>query len=177
MTLDTASRAAPAPPAEGEPLVRRLMEVIGGRAPLEAALPLLAPDVLCHMDRFSTRGTDTWAAWVGFIRSRGVEALEPVVDRVEANPDGTLTAVGRFRGVRRGRAVEGADGEATYRVEGGRIVEIWTCRQNYELIFGRRVHHPWRWLLVLAHLSLWMRLSRRPRLPSAPSVPQPEPRA
>ncbi|HEX2205779.1 MAG TPA: nuclear transport factor 2 family protein [Longimicrobium sp.] len=149
--------------------MRRLMEVIAGRAPLEEAARLLAPDVLCHMDRFSTRGTGTWAAWVGFIRSRGVDALEPVVDAVVANPDGTLTARGRFRGLRGGRPVEGGEGAATYRVEGGRIVEIWTGRENYALIFGGRVRHPLRWLLVLAHMSLWSRLPGRPRLPVPPT--------
>ena len=55
-------------------------------------------------------------------------------------------------------------------------MEIWTRRQNYELIFGRRVHPPWRWLLVLAHLSLWMRLPGRPRLRLAPSDPSPKDR-
>jgi ketosteroid isomerase-like protein len=176
MTTDAAAtiHAPPAAPGESESLVRRLMEVIAGRASLRAAQALLAPDVLCHMDQFSTRGTGAWAAWVAFIHSRGVQALEPVVERMVANPDGTVTAVGRFRGRRGGQAVEGNDGDATYRVEGGRIVEIWTHRQNYELIFGNRVHHPWRWLLVLAHMSLWSRFAGRRRLDAAAPASFPE---
>ena len=165
---------------EDEALVRRLMTVIAGRAPLREAERILAPDVLCHMDRFSTRGTETWGQWVTFIRSRGVDDLEPLIDRVTANADGTVTAHGRFRGRRGGRAVEGAEGGATYRISGGRIVEIWTRRQNYELIFGRRALHPLRWLLVLAHMSLWSRLPGRSRpgpADGAAPLPQPQERA
>ncbi len=149
---------------EDEALVRSLMDVIAGRAPVEEARRLLAPDVLCHMDRFSTRGIGTWAAWVEFIRSRGVDELEPVVERVTAGLGGTVTAHGRFRGRSAGRVVEGGEGAATYRIRDGRIVEIWTGRRNYELVFGRRALHPLPWLLVLAHMSIRSRLrgSRRP---------------
>jgi flavin-dependent dehydrogenase len=161
VAVETAPAPAPVPALAGvggdrEALVRRLMAVIGGRAPLEDAAR-----------------TDTWAAWVGFIRSRGVDELEPVVDRVVENPDGTLTAMGRFRGTRGGRPVEGGDGAATYRVEDGRIVEIWTGRRNYDLIFGWRTRHPFSWLLVLAQMALWSRLtSPRPRLPVAALEPE-----
>lgn len=177
MTMQAAPNVSPAAAsAESESLVRQLMEVIAGRVPLQAVQSLLAPDVLLHMDRFSTRGTGPWIAWVAFIRSRGLEALEPVVDRVVPNADGTVTAAGRFRGRRGGRPVEGRNADATYRVEGGRIVEIWTHRENYELIFGSRVHHPWRWLLVLAHMSVWSRFAGRRSLPaSSPSAPERRP--
>lgn len=171
--LDT---AAAAPPAGGEALVRALMEVIAGRAPLDHAERLLDPGVLCHMGRISTRGTDTWKAWVGFIRSRGVDGLEPLIDRIALNPDGTLTAHGRFRGRRGGRVVTGAEGGATYRVEHGRIVEIWTERHNYELIFGRRARNPVLWMTVLAQMSLWSRTGRPARVDAPPLSPSQETR-
>lgn len=164
--------AAEAARPEDEALVRSLMALIAGKAPPEEARRLLAFDVLCHMGRFSTRGIGTWAAWVEFIRSRGVDDLEPVVERVTAEPDGRVTVHGRFRGRKAGRVVEGGEGGATYRIRDGRIVEIWTRRENYELIFGRRALHPLPWLLVLAHMSIRSRLPGRRR-----SRPVPQERA
>jgi hypothetical protein len=144
-----------------EAVVARLLETIGGPRPTEEARHLLAPDVVCHMDRFTARGFESWAAWISFIRSRGVDGLEAVVDRMVTGPGGLVTAHGRLRGERRGRPVSAGDGSATYRVEDGRIVEIWTTRRNYEVIFGRMARHPLSWLLVLAYLAVWSRLPGR----------------
>lgn len=139
-------------------VISRLMAVIGGKTPIEDATHLLVPDVICHMGGYTVHGVDAWMRWVRYIRSRGVEDLEPEIDRMIPSPDGTITAVGRLRGKRRGRFVIAGEGSATYRVKDGRITEIWTSRENYELIFGRLVHHPWSWLLVLIHLAVWSRL-------------------
>ncbi len=158
--------------APDQAVVSRLMEVIGGRRPMDEASRLLAPDVVCHMDRYTVRGVGSWAAWVAFIRSRGVDRLEPEVDRMESGPGGMVTAHGRLRGVRRGRPVSGGDGSATYRLRDGRIVEIWTTRRNYEVLFGRMTRHPLSWLLVLAHLAVWSRLPGRTVHPSGTAALQ-----
>jgi hypothetical protein len=141
------------------------MAVVSGRSPMQEAARLLAPDVVSHMDGYTVRGRAPWAAWVEFIRSRGVEGLEAEVVRFERGPDGTLTAVGRLRGTRRGRAVS-APGRARYRVERGRVVEIWTTRQNYEVVFGAWARHPLSWLAVLAYMSVWSRTPGRRRSPT-----------
>lgn len=141
-----------------EAVVARLLAGIGD-GPLSEAVYLLAPDVVCHMDRFTARGADVWVDWVLFIRSRGVENLKVVVDRYETGADGIITAFGGltagFEGTTSPRA-----GTARYRVVDGRIVEIWTSRWNYEIIFGPRVRRPLSWLLVLVRMALWRRLSR-----------------
>ena len=53
--------------------------------------------------------------------------------------------------------------QATYRVENGRIAEIWTTRENYATIFGAKVRHPLRWLFVLVEMAVWRRLPSRRR--------------
>jgi hypothetical protein len=116
------------------------------------------------MDGYTMRGRAPWAAWVEFIRSRGVERLEAEVDRFEMCPDGTVTASGRLRGTRNGRDVAG-EARARYRIEGGRIAEIWTTRENYEVVFGAWARHPLSWLAVLAYLSVWSRMPGRRHSP------------
>jgi hypothetical protein len=124
------------------------------------AARLLAPDVICHMDRHIVRGVDAWVDWVEFIRSRSPERLVVDVERYVTHPDGTITA---FGGLRRGVPAEATPGrgQATYRVENGQIVEIWTTRANYEIIFGAKARHPLSWLLVLLELAVWRRLPSR----------------
>ncbi|MFL5383732.1 MAG: nuclear transport factor 2 family protein [Longimicrobiaceae bacterium] len=145
--------------AGNEAAVRRLMGIISGREPLAAGAQVVAQDVVCHMDSFTTGGINTWAHWVEFIRSRGVERLVADVSEVETHPDGRVTARGRMRGTRGGKPVESGPGSATYRLEGGKIVEVWTTRRNYALMFGWRTRAALAWLTVLIQFSLW---SRRP---------------
>jgi hypothetical protein len=142
-----------------EAVVARLLAAIGGDTPLSEAVHLLAPDVICHMDRFTARGADVWTDWVLFIRSRSVEKLNVVVDRYETGADGIITAFGGLTTGSEGTASP-RPGTARYRVVDGRIVEIWTSRWNYEIIFGPRVRRPLSWLLVLVRMAMWRRLSR-----------------
>lgn len=145
-------------------LVARLLAIVGGEAPIADAERLLAPDVICHMDRYTVRGIDAWIDWVEFIRSRagGFDALKVDVERYETHPDGTITAFGWLRGgAGMGRPPQ--QSHARYRVAGGRIAEIWTTRGNYEMIFGAKARHPLSWLLVLVEMALWRRLPCRSR--------------
>jgi len=142
-----------------EAVVARMLAAIGGDAPLEGVVHLLAPDVICHMDRFTTRGADVWVDWVEFLRSRSVDRVHVEVERLETGADGIITA---FGGLTTGSGASSgpSGGSARYRVVDGRIAEIWTSRWNYEVVFGPRVHHPLRWLLVLVRMALWRRFSR-----------------
>jgi hypothetical protein len=142
---------------DDEILVARLLAAVGGDAPRDAVVHLLAPDVICHMDRFTARGPDAWVDWVEFIRSRGVENVKAVVERLETGADGIITAYGGLTAGPEGSAVP-RGGSARYRVQGGRIAEIWTSRSNYEVVFGSKVHRPLSWMLVLLRMALWRRL-------------------
>ena len=146
----------------GEALVARLLEVIGGDAPLAEALDLLAPDVVCHMDAYTVCGTDVWFDWLEFIQSRATSELRVDVDRIVTEADGRITAFGWLR-TADGRTRQ--RNQATYRIQGGRIAEVWTNRGNYEMIFGAKVRHRLTWLLVLLEMAVWRRLpwTRRAR--------------
>lgn len=145
-----------------EELVARLLAVVGGEAPMSHAEHLLAPDVICHMDGYTVRGMDVWVDWLEFIRSRSPERLFVDVERYVTGPDGIITAFGCLRRGARGVATA-CQGEARYRVADGRVVEIWTTRGNYEIIFGAKVRHSLSWLLVLLDLAVWRRLPSRSR--------------
>jgi hypothetical protein len=142
---------------DDEILVARLLAAVGGDTPRDAVVHLLAPDVICHMDRFTARGPDAWVDWVEFIRSRGVENVRAVVERLETGADGIITAYGGLTAGPDGSAVP-RGGSARYRVQDGRIAEIWTSRSNYEVVFGSKVHRPLSWMLVLLRMALWRRL-------------------
>jgi len=150
-----------------EAVVVRLLASIGSDAPAAAVVHLLAPDVICHMDRFTVRGADAWVDWVEFLRSR-VGHLSVEVERLDTGADGIITAFGGLTTGSGGASAPG-EGSARYRVVDGRIVEIWTSRWNYEIIFGPKVHHPLRWLLVLVRMALWRRFSRRNAARSYPT--------
>jgi hypothetical protein len=121
---------------------------------------LLAPDVICHMDRYTVRGTDVWYDWLEFIRSRIPDRLSVEVERYVTGPDGIIRAYGCLR---RGTPATATPcrGVVKYRVENGRVAEIWTSRGNYEIIFGARVRHSLSWLLVLVQMAVWRRLPSR----------------
>ena len=145
-----------------EELVARLLEVIGGDAPLSDALEILSPDVVSHMDGFTVHGTDVWFDWLEFIGSRARGELRVDVDRIVTQPDGRISAFGWLR-TADGRTRQ--PNQATYRVEGGRINEVWTTRGNYAMIFGAKVRFRLTWLLVLLEMAVWRRLpwTRRAR--------------
>jgi flavin-dependent dehydrogenase len=153
-------------------VVLQLLRVVSGKEPLERGRELVAQDVVCHLDALTGRGINTWGRWVAFVRSRGLVGFTADVERVETAPGGLVTVHGRIRGERDGRTVVSAPGAATYRVAGGRIVEIWTTRNNYAAVFGFRARSAAGWLLVLAQLAVWSRLPGRPdlRVPSLPAT-------
>jgi hypothetical protein len=154
------------PRSADEALVVRLLAVISGEAPLAEAEHLLAPDVISHMDQWTVRGVTVWYDWLEFLLSKVEGNVTVVLDRLVTREDGTITAYGNLR-TANAPCASRQEHQATYRLENGRIVEVWTTRGNYEMIFGRKVHHPVRWLLVLVEMAIWRRLPwrRRARIP------------
>jgi hypothetical protein len=140
-----------------EALVARLVEVIGGAAPLSEAERLLAPDVISHMDRFTVRGIGVWMDWLEFLLSKSGGGVTVDVGRMVTNADGSITVFGVLRPARSPLSSR-QEHQATYRVQDGRIAEIWTTRGSYEMIFGPQVRHPVRWLFVLLEMAVWRRL-------------------
>ena len=153
----------------------RVLAAVSGDAPMEEGARLLAPDVVCHMDGFTAHGVDAWVDWVEFIRSQAApENVKVVVERLETGPDGIVSAFGGVtvgHGAEResGRGRVGARRSARYRIVRGQIAEIWTSRWNYEMIFGAKVRHPLRWLLVLVWMAVWRRLPWRRRTLVSPT--------
>jgi hypothetical protein len=142
--------------------VARLLAVISGDAPMAEAEELLAPDVISHMDRWTVRGTPVWYDWLEFIRAKARGNVTAGLDRMVTNQDGTITAYGKLQTARAPLSSR-QEHHARYRLEKGRIAEVWTTRGNYEMIFGRKVHHPLLWLLVLLEMAIWRRLPWRRR--------------
>ena len=155
-----------APRSANEALVVRLLAVISGDAPMTEAERLLAPDVISHMDRWTVRGTDVWYDWLAFLRWKARGNVTAGLDRMVSTEDGTITAYGNLQAAG-APIISRQEHHARYRFEKGRIAEVWTTRGNYEMIFGPKVHHPVRWLLVLVEMAIWRRLPwrRRARIP------------
>jgi hypothetical protein len=151
-----------APRSADEALVVQLLAVISGDAPMADAERLLAPDVISHMDRWTVRGVTVWYDWLDFIRMKAGGNVTAGLDRLVTNGNGTITAYGKLRTARASLASR-QEHHATYRFEKGRIAEVWTTRGNYEMIFGPKVRHPARWLLVLLEMAIWRRLPWRRR--------------
>ena len=150
------------PRSADEALVVRLLAVISGDAPMAEAEQLLAPDVISHMDQWTVRGITVWYDWLEFLRSKVEGHVTVVLDRLVTREDGTITAYGNLRTANAPFASR-QEHQATYRLENGRIVEVWTTRGNYEMIFGPKVRHPVLWLLVLLEMAIWRRLPWRSR--------------
>ena len=143
--------------------VAGVMAILSGTAPIEKGADLLAPDVVCNVDDWRFEGINVWANWIRYVRAHGrVTALTVLLDELVTNADGTITARGRFTGLRDGRRVISKACSARYRLAGGRIVEVWSTRRNYALMCGRHVEH--RAGFALEMLRVWWWKTRTPQL-------------
>ncbi len=156
--------------------VARLLTILAGKTPIAAGVDIMAQDVVANFDGWRFEGINLWANWIHYLRTRTrVTELDLEVDRIEPNPDGTITAHGRWRGLRRGMPVVSEMGVVTYRFHEGRIVEIWTTRHNYVLLIGPYLRYRWGLVLMLLQLYLWKRVAPQLDLtagaPADPVVP------
>ena len=144
-----------------EELVRRLAEVISGRVPLDEADALLAPDVASHLDGLTFKGVQTWKTWVSFLRDQpGTPGLALVEFDVATETDGRVRLDARWRSDAPARPLS-EPAAAWYRVEGGRIAEIWTKPDNYTFILGPVT--PWRAVRKAGVWTARRRLAQRLR--------------
>ena len=143
--------------------VARLTAILGGELPIHAGAGIIAPDVVAHVDGWRFQGINVWANWIDYLRTRG-RVAEPtlLVDELTVRPDSMVTLRGRWQGARDGRVATSKPGAATYRLENGRIAEIWSTRANYAFLCGAHVEYHWGLAYELLRTQ-WTR-TRAPRL-------------
>lgn len=139
-------------------VVERLVEMIAGTRDTADAPTVLHQDVISHMDGLTFRGISAWQTWLAFIRSHSrVAKLTADCDRIVTSPNHTLTVYGRWRGDARGSPAVSSEVWASYRVQDGLVVEIWTTRTNYTFILGPIMRFRIGLLMVLAYVGIWSR--------------------
>jgi len=143
--------------------VTRLLDILSGRSPIESGVELLAPDVAVHVDRWRFRGINVWANWLVYVRTRGrVDALTLFTDEIVVNNDATVTARGCWSAMRGSHRVFSRSCSARYRLENGRIVEIWSTRRNYAFMCG--AHAELHAGFAVELLRAWWWKTRMPQM-------------
>lgn len=141
---------------EQERIVERLLAVMAGELDVAEFDRILSPALVLHVEGRAFGGAEGMKAFLTFVRRRVADLTITCHQRV-SHEDGTVSLVGHWMGERRGRRVSSGEVSATYRIEGGAVVEVWTRRANYEFFFGRLVRSwPGFWLI-----SAWVAVSYR----------------
>ena len=122
---------------------------------------LLAPRPIMHVNGFSMPWSPAgWRAYITFLRRRGrLGKLSGIVDEIVDHGDGTWSLIGRWTGTVRGsERTAQVPSEVRYRVEDGRIVEIWSKTKNYvELMPFLRLEKLGLPLLII-YYQLWTKV-------------------
>ena len=143
--------------------VTRLIDILRGESPIESGADLIAQDVVANVDSWRFEGINVWANWIQYLRTRGrMDALTLFVDEVTVNQDATVTARGCWSAMRGERRVFSKSCSARYRLEHGRIVEIWSTRRNYAFMCG--VHTEGRAGFAAELLRAWWWKMRAPQI-------------
>ncbi|HEX7980575.1 MAG TPA: hypothetical protein VF461_18370 [Gemmatimonadaceae bacterium] len=120
--------------------VARLLDILRGESPIESGTELIAPDVVAHVDGWRFQGINVWANWILYLRTRGrLDALTLFVDQLVVEKDATVKVRGCWSAMRDEHRVFSKSCSARYRLEKGRIVEIWSTRRNYAFMCGAHV--------------------------------------
>jgi hypothetical protein len=143
--------------------VARLTTILKGELPIHVGSEIIAPGVVAHVDGWRFEGINVWANWIHYLRTRG-RVADPtlLVDELSVRPDAKVTIRGRWQGTRDGRVATSKPGMATYRLENGRIVEIWSTRTNYAFLCGAHVEYHLGLAYELLRTQWWQ--TRVPRL-------------
>lgn len=128
--------------ASPKEIVLKLVEMINGNVPRGRASDCLDPSVIIHLDSAIHQGIEIWQKWIYLIRNCGrVRELRmmPCEVSCDAQDPCIVNLVIRWSGICRPDPSTRETAETyrlRYRVEGDRIVEIWTRKANYVFIFG-----------------------------------------
>lgn len=137
-------------------IVERLLPFLVEKQDLALACELISADVISHLDQYTVRGREIWMQWVRFINSRrSIRLLEALPEEIVANPDGSVTASGRWKGLRKREIILSHPISATYKIENGKIVEIWTQRTNYTFVLGPLMQSRLGVIGVLLYFKVW----------------------
>ena len=143
--------------------VTRLLDILRGESSIESGVDLIAQDVVAHVDGWHFDGINVWANWIQYLRTRGrAGALTLFVDQLAENGDGTVTVRGCWSAMRGEHRVFSKSCSARYRLEHGRIVEIWSTRRNYAFMCGAHVERHVGFAVEL--LRAWWWKSRTPQI-------------
>ena len=163
--------------------VTRLLDILRGESPIESGVDLIAPDVVANVDAWRFQGINVWANWIQYLRTRAhTDALTLFVDELVVNGDATVTVRGCWSAMRGERRVFSKLCSARYRLEHGRIVEIWSTRRNYAFMCGAHVERhagfavellrAWWWKTRVPQMDLTGRVQVRPAGFLAPMTTQ-----
>ena len=139
--------------------VRTLLEVAAGRRELADGERFLDEQVRMHLDGLQVRGRKKWRAFLSYLRHRRARCgMRLRCERVDVEGD-TATYHGCWWEPESSQPAGPVT--ARFRFEGARIVEIWSCRENYVPVFGRKFRITWGFLLIAFRGWLWWRLRGR----------------
>lgn len=137
-------------------IVERLLPFLVQKQDLALTDELISSDVLAHMDQYTAHGRVIWMQWVRFINSRrSVRLLDTVQEEIVVHADERVTASGKWKGLRKGEVIFSAPISATYKVEQGKIVEIWTKPDNYTFMLGPLMQSPLGVAGILLYFKVW----------------------
>lgn len=133
-----------------------LVSILQGQKDMSEADQILPPVTLIHMDNYDLHTTiEGWKAWWAFSKEKGrVSNLNGTCTEIKQNADGTYTLVGEWTGEYEGQPVVSKPVSATYRIDDGKIVEIWSTRKNYIFFFSIMRYRIGLWI-VFSYLFLW----------------------
>lgn len=136
--------------------LNHLVTIFQGNRDISEANKILAPTMTAHLDHYEFDiSIDAWQAWWRFMREKGqISNVGAGSTQVKENEDGTYTLVGSWRGEFDGKPVLFEPISARYRIQDGKIVEIWTQRANYAFFFPV-MRYRLGVVIVFLYLLLW----------------------
>ncbi len=139
--------------------VRALLDVAGGVGEVREAEHFLDERVRMHLDGLHVRGRRKWRAFLTYVRHRRVMAgLQLRCERIVVLGD-VATYHGSWWGLGGARSVGRVT--ARFRFRGTRIVEIWSCRENYVPLFGEQFRGSCGFWLTAVRGGVWWCLRGR----------------
>ncbi len=141
-----------------------LVEIINGNIPRQQASDYIDPLVIIHMDTAIHQGIDIWQKWIHLIRNCGQVSelrMEPCEVSSDDQDPRIVNLVIRWSGIRKSNHLPYLTSETyrlRYRVENNRIVEIWSRKVNYVVIFGGWIRYTIAYRLFLGWAILYFKI-------------------
>jgi 2-polyprenyl-6-methoxyphenol hydroxylase-like FAD-dependent oxidoreductase len=157
LSVQTERAFGPETQPDDEAVVLRLAEVIAGRLEPGWVEHLLSEDVVSHLDGLTAKGVQVWKEWLWFLRTRpGMGDVDLVDVQPHTLADGRVLLTARWR---LGSSTS-TEVSATYRLQKGRIIEIWTSKTNYEFILGSKARSSAAMLFIGVRIGMRARLAK-----------------